>query len=797
MINAKIFVFLCQIRTEFMRKKIIIALWILLFVGIGTSIFLFKLIANGQIGYMPPVEELENPTVKFATQIFSEDGKTLGTYSLSKENRLYCSYDDLSPFLIQALVATEDARFISHSGIDGKALLRTLIKRVLLQQKNAGGGSTLTQQLSKQLYSPNAENLLDRIVQKPIEWVIAVKLERYYTKEEILAMYLNKFDFLHNAVGIYTASKTYFNCLPHELKIEQAATLIGMCQNPAYFNPLRRKERTRGRRNIVLSQMRKANYISKQELDSLQNLPLVLDYHSVDHKEGLATYFREFLRTTLTAKKPIKSKYRGWQKQQYYEDSLAWATDPLYGFCNKNKNREGKNYNLYTDGLKIHTTINSHMQEYAEEAVKQHLGGYLQPAFFKELKHKSQAPYTRHLSIEEVKKIMDKAVRQSDRYREMKKAGSSEKDITKAFHTKLPMRVWSWNGYRDTILTPYDSLKYYKSFLRAGFMSMDPKTGAVRAYVGGPEYTHFQYDMASKGRRQVGSTIKPFLYSLAMENGFTPCDLVRNEQQHIVTEDGKLWEPRNASTKRIGDIVTLKWGLANSNNWISAYLISKLSPYALVRLIHSFGVENQAIEPTPSLSLGPCDISVEEMVSAYTTFANGGIRTAPLFVTNITDNSGNIIADFTPKMHEVISQNSAANMITMLQAVVNEGTGIRLRYKYKFTAEIGGKTGTTNGNSDGWFMGVTPNLVSGCWVGGEDRDIHFDGMYYGQGAAMALPIWAEYMKKVYNDSILGICQTDTFAMPKDYVPCTVNSNDNNPILSQDKEKEEGLDDFFE
>ena len=796
-IYAKIFVFLSQICTEFMRKKIIIILWIVLFVGIGTSIFLFSLIANGKIGYMPPVEELENPTVKFATQIFSEDGKTLGTYSLSKENRLYCSYDNLSPFLIQALVSTEDARFVDHSGIDGKALLRSLFKRILLQQKNAGGGSTLTQQLSKQLYSPSAENLLERIFQKPIEWVIAVKLERYYTKEEILAMYLNKFDFLHNAVGIYTASKTYFNCLPNELKIEQAATLVGMCKNPAYFNPLRREELTRGRRNVVLSQMAKADYVSKQELDSLQNLPLVLDYHSVDHKEGLATYFREFLRSTLTATKPNKNKYRGWQQQQYYEDSLAWATDPLYGFCNKNKNRDGKNYNLYTDGLKIHTTLNSHMQEYAEEAVKEHLGDYLQPAFFKELEHKSQAPFTRHLSLDEVKSIMDKAVKQTDRYREMQAAGTSEKEIIKAFHTKLPMRVWSWEGYRDTILTPYDSLKYYKSFLRAGFMSMDPKTGSVRAYVGGPEYSHFQYDMATKGRRQVGSTIKPFLYSLAMENGFTPCDLVRNEQQHIVTEDGKLWEPRNDSDKRIGDLVSLKWGLANSNNWISAYLINKLSPYALVRLIHSYGVENQAIEPTPSLCLGPCDISVAEMVSAYTTFANGGIRTAPLFVTKITDNSGNVIADFTPKMHEVISQNSAANMIGMLQAVVNEGTGIRLRYKYKFTAQIGGKTGTTNGNSDGWFMGVTPNLVSGCWVGGEDRDIHFDGMYYGQGAAMALPIWAEYMKKVYSDSILGICQTDTFTLPENYKPCIINSNDSNPILTQDREKGEGLDDYFE
>lgn len=773
-----------------MRKTFIIVLWALLLIGILVTYIIFSAISDGKIGYVPPIEELENPNLKFATQVISDDGKVLGTWSLSKENRLYVGYEDLSPNLVHALVATEDVRFSEHSGIDARAFMRALIKRGVFMQKNAGGGSTITQQLAKQFYSPTADNVMERLLQKPIEWVIAVKLERYYTKEEILTMYLNKFDFLNNAVGIKTAAGTYFSKEPKDLSIEEAATLIGMCKNPSLYNPRRFNERTRGRRNVVLDQMRKAGYLTEAERDSLQALPLVLRYRPVDHNDGLATYFREYLRGVLNAKKPVKKNYRGWQMQKFYEDSLAWETNPLYGWCAKNKKKDGSNYNLYTDGLKIYTTINSRMQQYAEEAVQEHVAEYLQPRFFKEKKGRKTAPYTNQLSNEEVEAILNRSIRQSERRRVMKAAGYSDDEILKAFNTPREMTVFTYQGEKDTIMTPLDSIKYYKHFLRAGFMSMDPITGYVKAYVGGPNYDNFKYDMAMVGRRQVGSTIKPYLYSLAMENGFSPCDETRNVEGTYFDENGIAWTPRNSSKKHYGEIVTLKWGLANSNNWISAYLMSKLNPYELVRLIHSFGVLNKEIQPTISLCLGPCEISVGEMVSAYTAFVNKGIRTAPLFVTRIEDNDGNVLATFSPQVNEVISESSAYKMLVMLRAVINEGTGGRVRRLYHITADMGGKTGTTNNNSDGWFMGFTPSLVSGCWVGGEERDIHFDRMADGQGASMALPIWGIYMNKVYADKTLGYSQEEKFDIPDEFDPCK------DKVSELEEENTSRLDDLF-
>ena len=754
-------------------------------------VIVFVSISKGWIGYMPPVEELENPSYKFATEIFSEDEKVLGTWSYSKENRVYTAYKDLSPSIINALIATEDVRFVEHSGIDAKALFRAFVKRGLMFQKNAGGGSTLSQQLAKQLFTENvARNTLQRLFQKPIEWVIAVKLERYYTKEEILSMYLNKFDFLNNAVGIKTAAYTYFGCEPKDLKIEEAATLVGMCKNPSLYNPVRFNERSRGRRNVVLEQMRKAGYITDAECDSLQALPLKLTYNRVDHKEGLATYFREYLRGVMTAPKPVRSDYRGWQMQKFYEDSIAWETNPLYGWCAKNKKKDGTNYNIYTDGLKIYTTINSRMQQYAEDAVKEHLGDYLQPIFFKEKEGSKNAPYARSLPEKRVEELLTKAMKQTERYRLMKEAGASEQQIRKAFDTPEEMTVFSWKGDKDTIMTPMDSIRYYKSFLRTGFMSMDPANGHVKAYVGGPNYVYFQYDMAMVGRRQVGSTIKPYLYTLAMENGFSPCDQARHVEQTLIDENGTPWTPRNANDKRYGEMVTLKWGLANSDNWISAYLMGKLNPYDLVRLIHSFGVRNKAIDPVVSLCLGPCEISVGEMVSAYTAFANKGIRVAPLFVTRIEDSDGNVISTFAPQMEEVISASSTYKMLVMLRAVINEGTGGRVR-RYGITADMGGKTGTTNDNSDAWFMGFTPSLVSGCWVGGDERDIHFGRMTYGQGAAAALPIWAMYMKKVYDDPTLGYDQQERFKLPEGFDPCAGSETPDGEVI-----EEGGLDDLF-
>ena len=773
-----------------MRKTFIIVLWALLLIGMLATYIIFSAISDGKIGYVPPIEELENPNLKFATQVISDDGVVLGTWSLSKENRLYVGYEDLSPNLVHALVATEDVRFSEHSGIDARAFMRALIKRGVFMQKNAGGGSTITQQLAKQFYSPTADNVMERLLQKPIEWVIAVKLERYYTKEEILTMYLNKFDFLNNAVGIKTAAGTYFSKEPKDLSIEEAATLIGMCKNPSLYNPRRFNERTRGRRNVVLDQMRKAGYLTEAECDSLQALPLVLKYRPVDHNDGLATYFREYLRGVLNAKKPVKKNYRGWQMQKFYEDSLAWETNPLYGWCAKNKKKDGSNYNLYTDGLKIYTTINSRMQQYAEEAVHEHVAEYLQPRFFKEKKGRKTAPYTNQLSTEEVDAILKRSIRQSERHRIMKAAGYSEAEIMKAFNTPREMTVFTYEGEKDTIMTPLDSIKYYKHFLRAGFMSMDPITGYVKAYVGGPNYDNFKYDMAMVGRRQVGSTIKPYLYSLAMENGFSPCDETRNVEGTYFDENGIAWTPRNSSKKHYGEIVTLKWGLANSNNWISAYLMSKLNPYEFVRLIHSFGVLNKEIQPTISLCLGPCEISVGEMVSAYTAFVNKGIRTAPLFVTRIEDNDGNVLATFSPQVNEVISESSAYKMLVMLRAVINEGTGGRIRRLYNITADMGGKTGTTQNNSDGWFMGFTPSLVSGCWVGGEERDIHFDRMADGQGASMALPIWGIYMNKVYADKTLGYSQEEKFDIPDEFDPCK------DKVSELEEENTSRLDDLF-
>lgn len=753
-----------------MRKAIVRILWALLVGSILVTSLAFTAIWFGWIGYMPPLEDLQNPISRYATQVYSADGKVMGTWNLNRENRICVPYSNLSPYLVKALVATEDARFYEHSGIDFYALGRAIVKRGILGQENAGGGSTITQQLAKQLYSDVAHSSLERLLQKPIEWVIAVKLERNYTKEELIALYLNYFDFLHNSVGIKTASNTYFNKEPNELSVVEAATLIGLCKNPSLFNPVRYPERCLNRRNVVLSQMQKAGYLSTAEYNQLCDEKLVLDFHRVDHKDGIATYFREFLRQYMMARRPDLSDYPAWNKRQYVIDSIAWNNDPLYGWCNKNFKRDGKLYNIYTDGLKIMTTIDSRMQKYAEEAVFAQVAKNLQPAFNRANKSKRNAPFSDNLTSKQVREIMHRAMVQSERYRVLKSKGLSEDEIKQSFRTKVDMTLFSYHGDIDTVMTPMDSIRYVKSFLRTGFMSMDGLTGQVKAYVGGMNYNHFMYDMVMGGRRQIGSTIKPFLYALAMENGFSPCDKVMNVQQTYMVA-GKPWTPRNGSKSRYGQLVTLKWGLAQSNNWISAYLMSKLNPNQFVDILHSFGIDNPDIHPSMSLALGPCEASVGEMVSAYTAFVNNGIHISPLFVTRIEDNQGNVIARFQPRMNEVINAESANKMLVLLQAVVNEGTAGRLRYKFGLKNEIGGKTGTTNRNSDAWFIGFTPQLVSGCWVGGDDRDIHFDSTSMGQGATMALPIWAYFMKKVYADKALGYDINATFDLPANFDPC--------------------------
>ena len=726
---------------------------------------MFVFINIGWIGYLPPIDELQNPKSKFATEIISSDQQLLGRYFYSKQNRVGVHFNEISKNVVNALVATEDARFYDHSGIDGWAVSRALVKTVILQNKNSGGGSTITQQLAKLLYSPKANNFIIRALQKPIEWVISVKLEKLYTKDEIMTMYLNQYDFGNNAVGIKSAAQIYFSNIPSKLKIEEAATLIGMCKNSSYFNPVRRNEITRGRRNTVLNQMRKADFITKVQCDSLQKLPLKLRYQKADHKSGLAAYFREYLRMLLTAHEPDKSDYS--DSQKYEQDKKAWETNPLYGFCNKNKKPDGTPYNIYTDGLKIYTTIDSRMQLYAEEAVDEHMHS-LQNDFFREKKNRSYAPFSRMMKQEDINATMTSSMKQSDRYMRMKAEGMNETDIRNNFKQRIEMQVYSYDGMVDTIMSPMDSIRYHKYFLRCGFMSMNPHTGEVKAYIGGPDFTQFQYDMVNVGRRQVGSTVKPYLYTLAMEEGRLPCDKVTWEPITLIDGNGEPWSPRTTTkTKKIGDIVTLRWGLSNSDNWISAHLMRDYSPEAMVKIMRSFGITGR-IDPVVSLCLGICDISVGEMVDAYTAFPNKGIRVEPLYVTRIEDANGNVIGKFSPQMHEIFSETTSYKMIYMMRAVVDGGTGQRIRSKYSLYMPMGGKTGTTQNNSDGWFMGYTPSLVSGVWVGGEDRNIHFDNIAQGQGASMALPIWALYMKKVLADKELGYSTTEQFDVPSSF-----------------------------
>ena len=755
-----------------MRKTFVRILWGMLCASVIFLAIAFTSIWFGWVGYMPDIADLQNPISRYASQVYSVDGKILGTYNMNRENRVHVDFDGLSPYLVQALVATEDERFYEHSGIDFIALTRAVVKRGILGQKSAGGGSTITQQLAKQLYSATAKSTLERVMQKPIEWVIAVKLERFYTKEEIITMYLNYFDFLHNAVGIKTASDVYFRKDPKNLTVTEAATLIGLCKNPSYYNPVRYPERCLERRNVVLGQMLKAGYLTDGQYHEALEKQLALNFHRIDHKDGIATYFREFLRRYMMAEKPKTSDYPSWNRVQYSIDSTAWETDPLYGWCNKNFKKNGEPYNVYTDGLKIFTTIDSRMQKYAEEAVLQHVGHYLQPAFSKENRAKPNAPFTNALTASEVRGILNRSIRQSERYRAMKELGATDEEIQKSFRTPVEMSVFTYHGDVDTVMTPLDSIRYIKSFLRSGFVSMDPRNGAVKAYVGGVDFTHFTYDMATQGRRQVGSTIKPFLYALCMSNGMSPCDVAPNVQQTYGN-----WTPRNGSRARYGQMVTLKWGLAQSNNWISAYLMSRLNPQDFLRILNDFGINTFGAYPSMVLCLGPNEVSVCEMVSAYTTFANHGIHCYPMFVSKIEDNEGNVVATFQPRMNEVISEESTYKMLEMLRAVMNGGTGSRMRYRYGIECDMGGKTGTTNRNADAWFMGFTPSLVSGCWVGGEDRDIHFDSTRMGQGANMALPVWAYYMKKVYADPSLGYDPAEKFDIPDGFNPCSSEFDD--------------------
>ena len=726
--------------------KFFVIFWSVVLVGIIGVFVFFWLISAGKLGFMPTFEELENPNKRFDYEVYFADVPSMNRY-FEKENRKYIEYREIPQSVIDALIATEDVRFYDHSGVDVRGLFR-VAKGLLTANTSAGGGSTISQQLAKMLFPRESDlNVFELAIRKFREWVIAVRLEKSYTKEEILTMYLNKYDFLNLAVGISSAADIYFQVPLDSLKVEQAAMLIGMAKNSSYYNPVRRPELTLNRRNVVLSQMYKYDKITREECDSLKKLPLGLNFKRVDHKEGLATYFREYLRLFMTANKPDRKRYR--DLSQFRLDSIAWETNPLYGWCKKNVKVDGSHYDLYSDGLKIYTTLDSRMQKYAEEAVREHLSQDLQPLFDKEKVKKHRPPFSNDMTPTEIEEVLDRSIRQSERYRVLSKQGMSFKEIRKTFDQPLKMQVFTWNGIRDTVMTPLDSIKHYKSFFRSGFMVMQPQTGYIKAYVGGPDYRYFMYDMVSAGKRQVGSTIKPILYTLAMQEGLGPCDKVPNIPQTFILPTGEPWSARGG-TKRQGEMVTLRWGLANSENNISAWVLKQFTPEAVAQMAHKMGITS-FIDPVPSVFLGTAEITVKEMVAAYSIFANKGVYNSPLPVYRIEDKYGNVLQEFRPESREVITENTAYLMCNLLEGVVTGGTGVRLRYKYKLMNPMGGKTGTTQKHADGWFMGVTPDLVGGVWVGAEDRSIHFQNLANGQGASMALPIWAKFLLKAYAD----------------------------------------------
>ncbi len=749
------------------KKKLYLSvIWGLFLFPLVFLTLIFTLIATGRMGFMPSFEDLENPQNNLSSQVFSADGEILGNYYL--QNRTYVDFDELSDNVVNALLATEDIRFRNHAGIDARGLARVMIKSIILQQ-DAGGGSTITQQLAKNLFPRDTTSYRFGIsrkinlgITKFKEWVVAVKLERNYTKDEIIVMYLNTVDFGSHSFGIKTAARTFFNTTPDSLKVEEAAVLVGVLKAPSWFSPSRNYDRAVNRRNVVLTQLNRYDFISDSDYDSLSALPIELNYMVQDHNVGLARHFRETLRVTLTAREPRRENYIFYER--FKEDSLDWADNPLYGWTNKNFKPDGSNYSLYRDGLRIHTTIDSRMQEYAEEAMDEHLGKNLQGAFERVQRTYRRSPFSDDLTAEQVDLNMERSMRRTDRYQRLNWAGVSQDTITQIFNTPTSMRVFSWEGDIDTVMTPIDSIRYYKTFLRSGFMAMDPHSGHIRAYVGGPDFRHFKFDHVKLGKNQVGSIFKPFLYTLAMSEGFEPCDLAANVPYSFEVNDS-IWTPKNAGpTDYDGQMVTLKWGLANSVNQISAYVMKQFNPNAVIEVARKMGIRSH-LDPVQSIFMGTSDISLYEMVGAFSTYANQGVYNVPVMVTRIEDQHGNILAEFQPRMEEAISEQAAYLMISLLRSVVNEGTGRRLRGTYGFRGEMGGKTGTTQAFSDGWFIGVVPHLVGGAWTGGEDRGIRFNNISQGQGANMSLPIWALFLEKVYADESLGITEEDRFEAP--------------------------------
>ena len=790
--------------TETTKKKIIKWLWVLFSVPVLLAVTLISLV--WALADIPSFEELENPDSNLATQVIADDGSTiLSTFHI--ENRSYVTYDELSPNLVHAAVATEDVRYYTHSGIDFQSLGRVIFKTLLGGDSSQGGGSTITQQLAKTLY-PRADissripgmSKVKMVWIKLKEWVTAVKLERSYTKDEIITMYLNQVFFGSNAYGIKAAAQTFFAKTPAALSVEEAATLVGMVNKPTRYNPALNPDKSIVRRNFVISQMEKAGYLTEQQRDSLQQIPIVLSYQVQDHTAGSGLYFREMLRRTMTAQEPKRSSYS--QYEDYVVDSLLWADDELYGWVNKNTKPDGTKYDIYRDGLRIYTTINPMMQKYAEKAVEMHIGGDMQKRFNREARWKKNTPFDDEVEQTMIDGIMKRARRDSDRYRRMKAAGASDAEIRKSFSVKVPMTLFTWDGDRrvDTVMTPDDSIKYYKKQMRASFMAMTPDKGEIKAYVGGTDFKAFQYDNARQSKRQIGSTIKPFLYTLAMQEGMSPCDQVANVPQTFIISEDKIWTPESTDRDEyIGNMVTLKWGLAKSSNNISAYLMKQYGPYAMVEMMRKMGV-GSFLDPVPPLCVGAANISLYEMVAAYNTFPSKGMYVRPIFVTRIEDNMGNVLATFSTVKKEAISDRTAYLMANLMQGVVNGGTGYGLRGRFNLTGEIAGKTGTTNDNADGWFIGYTPQLTAGAWAGFEDMQVHFAATANGGGAGAALPIWGYFMQMVRKDpSLAKYYDKEAFDAPNGFelnIDCDADALASAPVEGQE-DPAELIDDEYE
>lgn len=767
-------------------------MWIVFFSPFVFGIILFGLISAGTFGELPGFEELENPKTNIATEIFSADGELLGKFF--KENRTVVEFTEVSPTVLNALIATEDIRFYEHSAIDYRALVRVFKGIVTLNLD--GGGSTITQQLAKNLFRMRDD--LDKsgiVMTKLKEWVVAVRLERSYTKEEILAMYLNTVDFGSNAFGIKSAARTFFDTTPDSLTLSEAAVLVGALKAPTMYNPKLNPKNAKNRSNTVLDQVRRnesklKNYHGykpqpKAYYDSLKKEPIRLKYSVQSHTLGIAQHFREYLRHLLNAKEPVRPKKADIttiEFRTYLSDSIEWARNPLYGWIQKNPKPDGTLYNIYEDGLKIYTTINFEMQTYAEAAVRRHMGGTLQPLFYQRHKGRDKAPFAGILKDSEIKNILVSAMKRTQRYRTLKKEGLDSAEIATIFRTPVEMTVFKWKRKAekigtnteyigipsevDTLMSPWDSIRYYKFFLHAGLMSLEPQTGSVRAYVGDIDFRHFKYDNVSLARRQVGSTFKPFIYSVAMEDGLSPCHKVPN----IPVTFEKGWEglpkdftPRYSKSKSEGGMITLKNGLASSLNQISAWIMKRYGTHAVVDMASKSGVKSY-LDAVPSLCVGAAEVHLSEMVAAYDTYANKGVHVEPIVVSRIEDRHGNVVAKFEATHNEALSEITAFKMLQLMRGVVDRGTSTKLRNYFGFKNEIAGKTGTTNDNSDGWFIGMVPNLVTGVWVGGEERSIRFMSGGDGQGSAMALPIWGYYMRQVFKNPKLGV-SVEAFETP--------------------------------